>query len=98
MKNRSPQSLALTASAIVSAGLLLIMAVLAWQFDIDGALPLVSVGIPAAFILSYAIFYYVMERFIYDRIKLIYKLIYNIKSPKGRKSGKPRLQEIMAIE
>ncbi len=38
------------------------------------------------FILSYIIYRYILEKFIYNKIKLIYKTIHTLKVPKGKKN------------
>ena len=50
-------------------------------------LSLISIGI-VIFVASYFIFKYSLENFIYERIKIIYKTIYTLKSPKS-KHNKP---------
>jgi two-component system, OmpR family, phosphate regulon sensor histidine kinase PhoR len=40
-----------------------------------------------ALIVSYVVFYYLIERFVYSKIKLIYKLIHNLKLGKDLKDA-----------
>ena len=49
------------------------------------------------FIFVYLIFRYTLEKFIYQKIRLIYKTIYNLKRPKGTKTEK-RDYEVNSIE
>lgn len=43
------------------------------------------------FVFSYFIIHYVLKKFIYDKIRPIYKTIFNLKAPKGKDNKQPEL-------
>ena len=49
----------------------------------------------ATLVTSYVVFYYLIEKYIYSRIKLIYKLIYQTKATK--KGGKVKSSKEPAL-
>ena len=86
---RTPKSVAL-ASAFLITGLLaityfLLIYILEKEFEILWLLILVSLG----FAISFGIVYYFVERFLYHKVKIIYKTIHSLKS---QGDGKPRIQ------
>lgn len=90
MKNATPRQISTISSLIVSVLIFLILSVsklisansISWM--IVFAVPIVT------FISGSLIFTYFTERFIYRRIKLIYKTIYDTKLPEEEKPSKPR--------
>jgi len=84
-KNASPQKLALIASIVPALLFLGIMLVLSGILDY--ALPwyVYPAGFFLLFWVSFALFYFILTRFIYDRIRLIYKTIHDRKTPHDQK-------------
>jgi two-component system phosphate regulon sensor histidine kinase PhoR len=82
MKNATQKSIALLVSAVISILLFLIMTLI--RFSLDDALPLyISIIIPLiAFGITYPLVYFTVEEFIYRRVKLIYKIINDLKTGK----------------
>ncbi len=82
MKNATQKSIALLVSAVISILLFLIMTLI--RFSLDEALPLyISIIIPLiAFGITYPLVYFTVEEFIYRRVKLIYKIINDLKTGK----------------
>ena len=72
-KNPTPGSIALLSSALVSVLILLASYFLA--FDLWDSIWLTLI----TFISAFGVFYFLLDRFIYRKIKLIYKTIYNQK-------------------
>lgn len=72
-KNPTPGYIALISSALVSGLILLTSLIL--SFDLWDSIWLTLI----AFISSFSVFYFLLDRFIYRKIKLIYKTIYNQK-------------------
>lgn len=94
MKNLTPRQVALTASG--GLALILLFLLLLFYFLLPGnfhyALILL---IPAcAFLISYFLFSFIMEKFISGKIKLIYKTLYNLKAPRmNEESGKEMMHK-----
>jgi len=91
MKNPTPRSLALIA-ALIAAGIVLtaeFITSVSPYFQKNWASLLVVFVI--AFVTTFSIFYFLLEKFIYRKIKLIYKTISNFRSTKEKNSGKINL-------
>jgi two-component system phosphate regulon sensor histidine kinase PhoR len=56
-----------------------------FYFQQDWSLMLVSFGV--SFVISYLVFYYLLEKYIYSKIVLIYKMIHNLKLGKDLKDA-----------
>ena len=86
-KNISPATWILISSASIVLVLSALYLVTAWltqsEFHI---LPLIIADI-GVFFISFFIYRFVLERFIYNRIRLIYKTIHTMKSPRGPRTG-----------
>jgi len=82
MKNATQKSIALLVSAVIAILLFLIMTLI--RFSLDDGLPLyISIIIPLiAFGITYPLVYFTVEEFIYRRVKLIYKIINDLKTGK----------------
>jgi two-component system phosphate regulon sensor histidine kinase PhoR len=82
MKNATQKSIALLVSAVIAILLFVIMTLI--RFSLDEALPLyISIIIPLlAFGITYPLVYFTVEEFIYRRVKLIYKIINDLKTGK----------------
>ncbi len=88
MKNASPKKLALTGAFVVGltfVGTLLVAEMLS-------LLTLVRYVYPAGglliFVVAFLIFNYILNHFIYNKIRLIYKTIHDLKAPKSQKQAK----------
>lgn len=75
------RSLVLLLSSIVAIA----FAALSYSFTRNVIYALLILG--GAFIISFFVFYYIMERFVYNKIKLIYKLIHHLKLGKDLKDA-----------
>jgi two-component system phosphate regulon sensor histidine kinase PhoR len=91
MKYSNPGKLAFSISILVTVLFALLYFAASFIFFkipiVKLLISLVIIGV-IIFFSSYAIFKYSLENFIYERIKVIYKTIYTLKSPKN-KSQKP---------
>src|ERR1051325_1664663 len=75
-KNLSPRLLSFITALIIST----VNALLSLFLNPHWFMPLVVFGI--SFIITYSLYYYTLQRFIYRKIKLIYKFIYQTKATK----------------
>ena len=93
MKNLTPNQIAMSASAIISVLVLFTILVFENYFVLN--LPWYIIIFPpvVSLVFGYAIVYYLLEKFIYRRIKLIYKHIHYAKSAKGSISKNIDLNE-----
>ena len=57
------------------------------NFHFQGSLYYLSISFGISFITSFLVFYYLLEKYIYTKIKLIYKLIHNLKLGKDLKEA-----------
>jgi two-component system phosphate regulon sensor histidine kinase PhoR len=57
------------------------------NFHFQGSLYFMLVSFGVSFITSFIVFYYLLEKYIYSKIKLIYKLIHNLKLGKDLKDA-----------
>lgn len=93
MRNYSPHKIALYTALCVSGITALLTAVISFlQLGAVDPLLVVSnfVGVGVA---SYFVFKYTVDRFIYERIKVIYKTIHNLKSQKNHKEREIEKEE-----
>jgi len=93
LKNLTPNQIALSASLIV--GLLVMFTLLVISNYSNSPLKWHVILLPASVttISGYLIYHYFLERFIYRKIKNIYKTIHNLKAPSGAISDKVKLNE-----
>jgi two-component system phosphate regulon sensor histidine kinase PhoR len=92
MKNATPRQIAVISGAIVS-GIVLIIFLIVKLFRPDALQWAHVLIIPViVFGSGYAVFYYMMENFIYRRIKLIYKTIYDTKSGQEEKPPQKKIK------
>ena len=79
MKNETPHSVALYVSGIVSVllTLLMVLAVAAFFGTFHWLFPIVTFSF--SFLVTYFSFRYTVNKFIYDKIKLVYKTIHQLK-------------------
>jgi two-component system, OmpR family, phosphate regulon sensor histidine kinase PhoR len=85
-KNLTPNSWMLINSSAIVILLTFIYLISAWILHNEiQLLPLLLTDF-GVFLLSFFFYRYILEKFIYSRIKLIYKTIHTLKSPKGIKN------------
>ncbi len=82
MKNLTPNGLALRISFLVAIVVTLFLSVFGWANN-NININLVLLIFPITFVASYIGFRLAVEKFIYSKIKLIYKTIHNLKLEKG---------------
>lgn len=93
MKNATPLSVTRASSIVISSFVFigLLVAKLVYADSVDW---LLVVLIPVlTMIVSYIIFYQVLENFLYRKIKLIYKTIYDTKVPEDEKEKSIKMSE-----
>ena len=73
-KNLSPRVLSLFTALIIST----VNALLSLVLEPDWYIPVIVFSV--TFIITYSLYYYTLQRFIYRKIKLIYKFIYQTKA------------------
>jgi two-component system phosphate regulon sensor histidine kinase PhoR len=93
MKNTTPRQLARIAAAIVSGVILLLVLIIKLIFPGSINWLIVIISPIFIFIAGYAVFYYFMESFIYRKIKLIYKTIYDTKAVQEEKPTKQKVRK-----
>jgi len=92
MKNATPRELAAIAAGTVS-GLVFFIAIIFKLFFPDSIHWIFVILIPAfVFIIGFAVFFFITESFIYRKIKVIYKTIYDTKSGQEEKPARQKLQ------
>ena len=91
MKNPTPKSLALIASFIAAVIVLLAEFITNMTPYFSKSWMSLIIVFLIAFGTTYLIFYFLLEKFIYRKIKLIYKTISNFRSSKERTAGKINL-------
>ena len=57
------------------------------NFHFQGSLYYLLISFATSFVTSFVVFYYLLEKYIYSKIKLIYKLIHNLKLGKDLKDA-----------
>ncbi len=83
MKNLSPKQVAFIASIATSLLALLILAIFQVSISTFTSPWFLTIGLPfILFMAGYFVFLYALEKFIYRKIKLIYKTIHNLKADK----------------
>ena len=98
MKNASPGQIAAITSIIISGILLVILMVVKFFFpDQIGWVLVFTIPSAALFISIFFINYYI-ESFVYRKIKLIYKIIYDTKLPEDKKPSKVKKDAIDKAE
>jgi two-component system, OmpR family, phosphate regulon sensor histidine kinase PhoR len=87
MKTLSPNNLLLTGSVVITIIFATIYGFLIWWLNITSNTLLVFVGVLLVLSISYVVFHFILKRYIYDRIKPIYKNIHTLKVPKEIKKN-----------
>lgn len=92
MKNETPHSLAIYVAIVVSVllTLVVVMAAAAFFGTFNGWFPVVV--FPTAFLVTYLAFRYTVNRFIYDKIKLVYKTIHQLKLGQKKAGLKKKIE------
>jgi len=82
MKNATQKSVALLVSTVLAFLLMLVLAFI--RFSANKEMPIYLIGfIPViAFVIAFPLVYFTVEEFIYRRVKLIYKIINDLKTGK----------------
>lgn len=93
MKTPNPQSLVIIGAAVIC--LVVAMVFIPLNYFLSGHIdwPVFLSTLVILFFASYLVFAFIVKRFIYDRIKLIYKTIHNIKLPKEDKNRNIELRQ-----
>jgi two-component system, OmpR family, phosphate regulon sensor histidine kinase PhoR len=81
--NYSPDTWTLINSTAIVFVLTILYILSAWIFDHQIHVMPLLITDTGVFLLSYFIYRYILRKFIYNKIKLIYKTIHTLKSPKG---------------
>lgn len=85
-KNYSPKTLTLITSSIIVVVLSIIYILVSiWVYNEIDLITLLVSDI-SVFLVSFFVYNYIIEKFIYDKIKVIYKTIHTFKTPKGAKN------------
>ena len=90
MKNTTPRQLAGISSRYRFRDHLFIALIIKLIFPDSISWLIVIIAPPFIFISGFAVFYYLMESFIYRKIKLIYKTIYDTKAGQEEKPSKTK--------
>jgi len=93
MTSQNPYKLLLSGSLIVSAGFVILLFPLASFFNYRLPIFMAVAVFIIVFIISYVVFSFILERFIYDKIKVIYKTIHSLKVPKETKDKTINLKQ-----
>lgn len=99
MKYHRPRIVAFINSSIITLAYLILAVISAFIFH-----PLfshwllflyIACGTALIFIFSFLVFHFTLEKFIYSKIRLIYKTIYSIKAPKGNLKNKKSHEDLL---
>jgi two-component system phosphate regulon sensor histidine kinase PhoR len=93
MKNATPRQLAGISSAIVTGITLLVAIIIKLIFPESISWNVVLITPVIIFVAGFAVFNYMVENFIYRKIKLIYKTIYDTKSGQEEKPAKQKVRK-----
>ncbi len=91
MKESSPKKLAIFSAFILSLTFVLVMVLYYMSLRHVPVWMLIMGGGALVFTLTYTLFYYILNRFIYDKIRLIYKTIRDLKT-----SGSARREQLFS--
>jgi len=87
MKSFSPNNLLFSGAIAITVIFASIYGFLIWWWQINSYLLLVYIAVIIIFCISYIVFQFILKRYIYDRIRPIYKNIHNLKVPKETKKN-----------
>ncbi len=88
MKESSPKRLALVSAVIVSATFVFLLFLAQVLGFMTVAWFVYLLGGVVIFAVSFVLIHYILNQFIYDKIRLIYKTIHDLKSPKNKRKEK----------
>jgi two-component system phosphate regulon sensor histidine kinase PhoR len=88
MKTLSPNNLLLSGATAIAIIYVVIYSVLLWAFSGVGLTLLLLISVVLIFCISWLVFHFILKRYIYDRIKPVYKNIHSLKVPKEIKKNK----------
>ena len=84
MNIRTPRGVALVCALLVTAFGTGMAVLISWLYGVEAPLQALALGFLGLFALSSAIIYSAIERFIYQKVRIIYKNIHRFKSTKER--------------
>jgi len=84
MNIRTPRGVALVCALVVTVLGMGMAAFVCWMYDVPAPPQAIALGALGLFILSMAVIYSAIERFIYQKVRIIYKNIHRFKSTKER--------------
>ncbi len=84
MNIRTPRGVAIVCALLVTAFGMGLSAFIFWMYDVDAPPQAIALGALGLFTLSMAVIYSAIERFIYQKVRIIYKNIHRFKSTKER--------------
>ena len=84
MNIRTPRGVAIVCALLVTAFGMGLSAFIFWMYDVEAPPQAIASGALGLFILSMAVIYSAIERFIYQKVRIIYKNIHRFKSTKER--------------
>jgi len=93
MKNLTPNQIAIASAATLSILVMFSLMVIGNYYVEDISWIVIITPTLVSLVLGYIIIYYALEKFIYRKVKLIYKNIHSLKAPKGSISDKVKLNE-----
>ena len=84
MTDSSPRRLAVISALLVSLCYIVVLAAAGRLLQAEFGADVLLGGAAVIFLVSFFLFYYILNHFIYNKIRLIYKTIHELKVPKGR--------------
>ena len=93
MKNATPRQIAAIAAGVVAGIILLIILVIRLFFPDTSGWLLLFLSPLFLFVAGYFVFFNLMENFIYRKIKIIYKTIYDTKATQEEKTSMQKVRK-----
>jgi two-component system, OmpR family, phosphate regulon sensor histidine kinase PhoR len=93
MNSLSPNKLLLSGSAVITVIFAILFGILLWGLTGTIHILLLLISVILVFCISWVVFQFILKRYIYDRVKPIYKNIHNLKVPKEIKNKNINLRE-----
>ena len=84
MNIRTPRGVAIVCSLLVTLLGMVCSVLVFWIYDIEAPIQALALGAVGLFALSMAVIYSAIEKFIYQKVRIIYKNIHRFKSTKER--------------
>lgn len=85
MKSTNPSKLLLYGAILIVTGYMIVTIIIGWLYNKQFNWLYFSSTSFLVFLITYFVFSFILRRFIYDKIKIIYKTIHALKAPKGSK-------------